>query len=380
MKRDFTRLLRSRVQEPLNFMQVVVGPRQVGKTTGVQQVIEEWSGSKLFVTADTSQVLDAEWLERQWNNARNLPGPVLFVVDEVQKVSRWNEVVKVLFDQDRAERRLRVVLLGSASLQLATGLSETLAGRYERIYVPHWSFQECHEAFHWTLDEYLCFGGYPAPAEIISDVHRWQEYMRYSIIEPILTRDIVGLAEIRKPALFRQVFELTTYLPAQEISYQKIVGQLQDRGTLATVKHYLELLEQVFLLSLLPKYSGSDLLRRSTSPKILPLCPALAHVYTSPEQPHRDRNWRGRLLEVAVGAELRRRYDRVSYWRKRHHEVDFVIHEPGRPVFGIEVKSGSMRKGAGLKAFFREHDQAITKVIDGANIEEFLLGRDVMEL
>ena len=244
-------------------MQVLLGPRQVGKSTALAQLMDECSHSKLYVTADQVSPPDIRWLEFQWQKARELPPPTLLVIDEVQKINNWSSVIKLLFDRDRKKYDLRIILSGSASLNLQKGLTESLAGRYELIRAPHWGFDECEKLFNWDLETFLKYGGYPSAAELIDDKTRWQSFIQNSIIEPVLGRDIQSLVNIQKPALLRQLFELCMTLPAHEISFQKLLGQLQDSGNATTIKHYLEILEGAFLLKKLEKFSTKKLNKKA---------------------------------------------------------------------------------------------------------------------
>jgi predicted AAA+ superfamily ATPase len=369
--RHFTRQLRRRLAEELNFLQIVIGPRQVGKTTGLNQIVENWSGPSLMVTADELAAPSREWLALQWHRAKQKGRGSLLVIDEVQKIPDWSQTIKYLFDQDR--RALKVVLLGSASLSLRQGMQESLAGRYERIDAHHWNLAECRESLGWSLDEYLKFGGYPAAGELVGDLERWQNFIRNSIIEPILFKDILGLTSINKPALFRQTFELAMAYPAQEISLQKILGQLQGRGNVSTIKHYLELLEGAFLLKILYKYTGSQIRMRTSSPKIIPLNNALIHGFHNPLDIDVDYDWRGRVFEAAVGASLAARSSgKLYYWRDGKFEVDFIL-ELDNKLYAIEVKSGRRRHMNGLAAFVQRYPQSIPVIIDSDNISLLLL-------
>ncbi len=379
IKRKFTRILERRLREELNFIQVVLGPRQVGKTTGLQQIVRAWPGPSLMVSADEVITPSAEWLRMQWSRARDLGPGTLFVVDEVQKIPDWSSVVKYLFDQQRAARTLKVVLLGSASLALQQGLGESLAGRYELIPAHHWSLSECSRAFGWTLERFLAFGGYPAAAELIDDVARWQHYLRDAIIEPVLLRDILGMTTVKKPALFRQTFALAMGYPAQEVSLQKLLGQLQESGNVSTIKHYLELLEGAFLLRILQKYTGSEIRKRGSSPKILPLNTALCHAFRSPALVSTDPEWRGRIFEAAIGAALSAAGGELYYWRDGRYEVDFIwIHEG--QVHALEIKSGRKRASRGLEKFFQRYPHAVPHTIDRETGERLLAGQSVDEI
>lgn len=370
--RDFTRVLQKRLDTALNFIQVVIGPRQIGKTTGLQQIIREWNGPSLMVTADEVAAPGPDWITLQWHRARNLGDNVLLVIDEVQKIPQWSSTVKYLFDQDRGRRKMKIVLLGSASLSLQQGLCESLAGRYEVIPAHHWNLSECGRAFGWNLNDFLMFGGYPAAAELVEDTERWQSFLKNSIIEPVLIKDILGLTAVGKPALFRQTFELSMAYPAREISYQKLLGQLQESGNVTTIKHYLELLEGAFLLKTLQKYSGSAMRKKGSSPKILPLNTALIHAFRNPYDIEGDPERRGRVFEAAVGAALARSQGELFYWRNGKFEVDFVLQLEGK-LFAVEVKSGRKRGSKGLEKFIVQHPDSIPLIIDDQN------GRDLLK-
>ena len=369
---SFHKILQQRINENLNFIQILIGPRQVGKTTAIKRILENWKGSKIFETADTPLVADGSWIELHWQRARQLPGPVLLVFDEIQKVPNWSEKIKVLFDQDRSSRKLRIVLLGSASLTIQKGLTESLVGRYEIIPAYHWDYNESKSNFGWDINTFLKFGGYPAGAELIQDPHRWQNFMRSSVLEPVLSSDIMGLVEINKPALFRQTCALCLKYPAQELSLNKILGSLQDKGNVTTIRHYLDLLEGAFLIKTLTKYSGAAHIAKASIPKIIPLAPALVHAFSDPKKISDDLDWRGRVFEAVVGAALNRLGGELYYWREANKEVDFVF-VLQEQIHAIEVKSGRANaRQNGLMAFHKKYPTAKLHIIDALNFVEVL--------
>ena len=373
--RDFSKKLEARLQERLNFIQVVTGPRQAGKTTGLRQIARMWKGPVHSVSADEVAPPTADWIELNWKIARGMGEGTLLVIDEIQKVPGWSERVKRLFDEVRESRSLKVVLLGSASLLMQKGMAESLAGRYEVIHAGHWSLQECSEAFGWGLGEFLKFGGYPAAAELTKDFSRWRDFVNHSIIEPVLLRDLLSLACVNKPALFRQAFQLCLAYPAMEVSLQKLLGQLQESGNVTTIKHYLELFEGAFLIKVLQKYSGSEVKKRGSSPKIVPLNTALVNAKRDSFPSAHDTEWMGRLFECAVGAELCRRYEEVMYWREGGAEVDFVV-KTQRGIVAIEVKSGRVKRMGGLEQFCQCYKDAHPIVMDLEKGTKFLDGGD----
>ncbi len=376
IRRSFTKTLQERLKERLNFIQAVIGPRQVGKTTGVTQILENWQGPSLMVTADEVAAPDSQWLALHFERARQKGENVLFIVDEIQKIPEWSTTLKFLFDKVRSKRTMKVVILGSASLAIQRGLGDSLAGRYELIPAHHWNLNECQEAFNWKLEDFLKFGGYPASAELTDNIPRWQSFIRNSIIEPVLMKDIIGQNSLTKPALFRQCFELAMSYPAQEISLQKMLGQLQDNGNVTTIKHYLHLLSGAFLLKSLQKYTGSEIRTKGSSPKLLPLNTALVNAFRSPEDLDQDPRWYGRIFETAVGSALSRSQGHLYYWRQGKFEVDFILKLQNK-VFAIEVKSGGIKNTKGLQKFLSLYKNSIPIIVDHSNVEILLRAETV---
>ncbi|NIR51761.1 ATP-binding protein [candidate division KSB1 bacterium] len=387
-KRDIVQQLLKRIREPRRLIQVVTGPRQVGKTTAVHQVLEAWQGLAHYATADLPAPPQPVWIEQQWNTARTRVDsgqPVVLVLDEVQKVARWSEVLKNLWDEDTLqERDVRVIILGSSSLLVQAGLTESLAGRFEILHATHWTFAECQKCFGWTMEEYLYFGGYPGAAPLKDEPLRWAQYIREVLIETTLSKDVLMLNRVDKPALLRQLFMLATEYSGQIISYQKLLGQLQDAGNTTTLAHYQHLLEGAGLIKGIPKWHGKVLKRRASSPKWIVLNTALMTAISGLD----FSRWRqessrwGRLVETAVGAHLINSalgtgID-VYYWRDRNREVDLVLQRADQ-LLAVEVKSG-LTKGRieGLNAFKQKFPKAQLLLVggDGIPLEE-LLQRDI---
>ena len=364
-ERAFVAKMEGRLNGDMPLIQVLVGPRQVGKTTGVRQLLDRVKGRFFFANADGVLVSDQNWLIEQWQRALALGDGALLVVDEIQKVSNWAESVKALWDAQPG--RLKVLLLGSSSLQLQSGLKESLAGRFELTRVYHWTFAEMHRAFGYGLERYLSFGGYPGAVRFEEDLERWYTYMKESIVEAVIGKDILQNRRVANPALFRQAFEILCHYPAQEISFNKLLGQLQDRGNTDLVKYYIELYGGAFLIYALQKYSAKEWLARSSSPKILPACPAL---YTMASGKWDDAERRGRVFELAVGAELVQFPGEIYYWREKQAEVDFVYKSHGQ-LYAIEVKSGRKKSTKGLDAFVAKFPQAGRVLITPENFLQF---------
>jgi hypothetical protein len=384
----FTRKLVSqlaeRLAEPRKFIQIITGPRQTGKTTAVHQALEKLNLPQHFVSADDPNLVSVEWLRNEWEQARSLAksGEAILVIDEIQKINEWSSIVKLLWDEDNRKKvPLKVVLTGSSSLLLQKGLAESLMGRFEILYSPHWSYAECKEAFNYSLDDFLFFGGYPGAATLVKDEARWARYMGTSIVEPTISQDILLMEEVRKPALLRSLFMLGSGYSAQELSFTKMLGQLQDAGNTVTLAHYLELLSKASMLTGLQNYSGNQIRARKSSPRFMVYDTSLM-TYADGANRRRlldNPTDRGRLIESAVGAYLLARGNdegfEVYWWRERNHEVDFVI-KKGSLLTAIEVKSGRVKNVGGSLVFKQRYPEALSFIIGSANcgLEDFLLG------
>ncbi len=378
----------SRLLEPRRFIQVLSGPRQTGKTTLALQLVQDLGIPTHYASADEPSLKDRGWISVQWDigrlrSAEGEPGTTaVLILDEIHKLTGWSETVKRLWDEDTAAGLpVRVVLLGSAPILVQQGLSESLAGRFEVTNVPHWSYGEMREAFGWTLDEYVYFGGYPGAAPLVHDEWRWARYVLDSLIETTVSRDVLLVARVDKPALLRRLFYLACTYSGQILSYQKMLGQLHDAGNTTTLAHYLDLLSSAGLVTGLQKYSGSAVRRRASSPKLQVLNSALttAQAGSTFNDARQDRATWGRLVESAVGSHLvnatRSLGADVYYWRERGLEVDFVLASAERLV-AIEVKASHRQASTlGLTAFADTYEPTRRLLVgrEGIGLEEFLV-------
>jgi uncharacterized protein len=383
-KRNIYPILFNRLKENRQFIQVVSGPRQVGKTTLVQQVANDLKTPFLYASADEPTLKSHLWIEQQWDLARleaTSGTNVILILDEIQKIPGWSSTVKQLWDEDtRKQIPVKVVLLGSAPLLVQDGLTESLAGRFEQIHATHWSFDEMHAAFKWNIDTYIFFGGYPGAAKLINDEDRWRHYINDSLIETTISRDILYLNKVNKPALLRRLFELACHYSGQILSYQKMTGQLQDSGNTTTLAHYLDLLSNVGMVTGLSKFAGQVVRQRGSSPKLQVYNTALisAPSQLSFEMARNNPEFWGRLVESAIGAYLinsARIYGiKIFYWRDLGKEVDFVLQWKNKMI-AIEVKSTLFREALpGMDVFCEKFNPDKSLVIGSQNlsVETFL--------
>jgi len=383
--RSYLETVKKRIQEPRKFIQVILGPRQVGKTTMITQLLSQLSVPNLYESADAIPVTNSAWLTQLWEAARlriKVSGATeyLIVIDEIQKIDNWSEIVKQQWDKDTRERtNIKVILLGSSRLLIQQGLTESLAGRFETMYLGHWTYTEMQEAFGWSIEQYVYFGGYPGSATLIDDEERWKNYIKDSLIETSISKDILMLTRVNKPALLKRLFELGSLYSGQVLSYTKIIGQLQDAGNTTTLANYLKLLSDCGLLGGLDKYAGDIIRKRGSSPKFQVYNNALitSQANDAYEKAIINPELWGRLVESSVGTHLinnsiPERYN-LYYWREGNHEVDFIL-EKGDKVIGLEVKSGMKAENTGMGVFAEKfHPEKVLLVgTGGIPYEEFL--------
>lgn len=384
-KRVQCKELTLRISEQRDKIQVISGPRQVGKSTMVKQVLQETTIPHMLVSADNVDKANSAWIGEMWATARarmkaSNAAEFLLVIDEVHKLDNWSEAVKKEWDEDTLnDLNMKVVILGSSRLLLKDGLTESLAGRYELIRMPHWNYAEMHEAFGIDISQFIYFGGYPGGARYIEDERRWRRYIKDSIIAPAIERDVLQTKTVYKPALMKQLFELGCAYSSEELSLNKMLGQLQDAGNVTTLANYLTTLDESRLLCGLHKYASDEARKYNSVPKLMVYNTALFSVlsgvnynktFTTP------RLW-GRWVESAIGSYLLNQADeydyKLFYWRERDDEVDFII-EYNRQCVAIEVKSGRRTTNNGL-AVFRERFHPMHSFVVGSGgvpIEEFL--------
>ncbi len=389
--RPFQSELARQMAEPRYFMQIVAGPRQVGKTTACMAVAREMGEAARYVSADDPGLKDGAWLRQAWEVSRaraaSLTGGAALFIDEIQKIHDWSATVKALWDEDTRNRvPLKICLTGSSRLLMEKGLGESLAGRFELIAAPHWSYSEMKKTFGWDWRQYAYFGAYPGAAPLADDEDRWRNYIRHSLIETVLSHDVLQLNPVQKPALLRRLFQFACAYSGQTVSYTKMTGQLQDAGNTTTLAHYLDLLEAAGLVCGLQKFSHETIRQRASRPKLQVLNTALMGAQSPlsfKEAQENPADW-GRFVESAAGAHLKSTATgtrvKVCYWQEGQAELDFVLTD-GRKICAIEVKSGThAQRHAGLDAFLKRYPQAKPILVGPGGIEiEAFLARPAVE-
>jgi len=377
--------IKKRLLAERKFIQVISGPRQTGKTTLISQLLKEIKIKSTYISADLYEGDGFTWIAKHWESARmkcsqEKEKQHILAIDEIQKIPDWSSVIKKLWDEDTYTGTcIKLIISGSSELLLQKGLTESLAGRFEINYLNHWSYNEMKTAFGWTPDQYVWFGAYPGSASLIDEEPRWKRYIIDSLIETSISKDILMLTRVDKPALMRRLFDLGCVYSGQILSYTKMLGQLQDAGNTVTLAHYLDLLDSAGLLSGIGKYSGSMIRQRASSPKLMVRNTALlsSRSEESFNRIVKDPDKWGRLVESSVGAlllnnQLQGNYS-LSYWRQGNDEIDFVIKRNEKTI-GLEVQSGISHRRSGMDAFARLFNPDKIMLIGGKGLpwQEFL--------
>ena len=363
---DFITKLNESLVLKNGLLQVIIGPRQVGKTTTVLKYLNEVHPNKfLFYSADEVFNASAAWILEIWSKARS--EKKILVIDEIQKCENWSAIIKKFWDEDKRNKKsFPCILLGSSSLEIQKGLTESLTGRFQLHKAFHWNFEESNKAYGIAFENYLKIGGYPG-SYAFKKQSDWAKYVKQSIILTVIEKDILQYHSVKSPALFKQAFEIIMSYPAQEISYTKLLGQLQDKGNTELIKYYLSLYEGAFLVKVLEKYSAKKIISKSSTPKILPLAPCLYFLELLDDYKTEEL---GRVFELVVGAQLVRIDESLYYWREGNDEVDYVL-KIGRKLYAIEVKSGRKNSQKGLSKFKEKFPEAKLLMITFDNYKEF---------
>ncbi len=362
---QFIRTIESRLNEKKPLIQVLLGPRQVGKTTLIQQLIKKKPSLYHYMSADG--IPHYSWVLEQWSYAHE--HHKILIIDEIQKIPNWSEAIKLKYDNEKmlSSKRTPCLLLGSSSLSLQTGLSESLTGRFEILKMFHWNYSKSRQLIKLDLNTYLKIGGYPGSYRFLDDSNRWTNYLQSSIVETVISKDILAESKVKNPGLFRQAFYILMSYPAQIISYNKILGQLQDKGNIDLVKHYIKLFEEAYLLKTIPKFSGSELSKKTSSPKIIPLAPSLS-CFNSDRTDNPE--FKGRIFEALVGAQLIFKFDQLYYWAEGQYEIDYLVKIAGKIIL-IEVKSGRHKRSKSIEVFLKKYPNTSVIFITTDNYLKF---------
>lgn len=360
--------LRKRLTEGFDLIQVILGPRQVGKTTTILKIMENQKDPYLYFAAEEKVSTTADWLDELWQKAIEKSPDCFLIIDEVQKISDWSERIKTLWDAQKRKKKtaIKLILLGSISVKIHQGLTESLTGRFELIRAYHWSLKESTILVpEMNLDDYLLYGGYPGSYKFVQNKKRFENYLNNSIINTVIEKDLLTTGKVRNPALFKQTFQLLQTLPSTEISYTKMLGQLHEKGNTDLIKNYLNLFEGAYLVTQIHKYNPKTFKSRLSTPKIISMAPALSELSAKSSS-----DFLGLCFESLVGADLIKAGLNVQYWRNADYEVDFVF-QFEKKLIAVEVKSGKRKSSKSIPVFKKEYSQVQIIYINEDNYLRF---------
>lgn len=358
--------LRARLLEPApGRVQILQGPRQLGKTTALLQLAAEWGEKAIYAAADSAEASLPGWWETLWQRAEEKAAQEKFILllDEIHYLPDWSRRLKAAADRIRREGiPIHVVVTGSSALELGSGSRESLAGRFERIPLWHWPAGEFAETFGWdprdAARRQVLSGTYPGAQALLQNPARFRSYLREAIVEPAIGMDIQMTETIRKPALFRQVFAIALSHPAEIVSLQKLGGLLLEKGALETLSHYLDVMEKARLVAALPKFTARAVRQRASPPKLVVLQQGMLASMEQPlpPDPELEPARFGRWVENACLAFAANCGQRVAYWREEPHEVDMVM-EGSWGRWAVEIKTGpyGLQDLKGLLVFMERH-------------------------
>lgn len=385
-QRAYFKIIKKWIEEPRRSIKALYGPRQVGKTAMVKEALASSSIPWMYVCAEDLEVADGLWLRKLWEEIRQKAKEsdrkeAVIVIDEVQRVDSWNETVKREWETDTFNKtNVKAILISSASHLIQKGLTESLVGKFESMLIPHWSYREMKEEFGWSPEEYMWFGGYPGGIKFMENESAWKRYIKTSVIDTSISKDILLQIRIDRPSLLRKLFETGSLHSSYVLSLTQVQEGLTERGNLSTLSNYLGLLESTFLMTGLDKYTGERNRKRSSKPKFQLFNNGLFSAQSDKtfHEAKSDPQLWGHVFESAVGTHLLNSsytedFD-LYYWFEKRMEVDFIVEKDNRMIV-IEVKYDKNAPETGLDLFTYKFDpKSIYTVGEGGiPIEEFLL-------
>lgn len=381
----YSRFIQPRLEEALDDTPVVLihGPRQCGKTT-LAQMVGKKKGYQYRTFDDPNLVATAT--EDPIGFIDRLPGKV--ILDEVQHVPGLFTSIKRSVDQNRKPGRF--LLTGSANVLLLPRLSDSLAGRMEVLTLCPLARCEVEGRGHGLLSklmacdvepdcegrlgaaliDHVLTGGFPEALRRKAERRRNEWYRNY--IDTLVQRDIRELARISNLGAVPKILQLAAAQSAQLLNMSEIASPFQI--TRQTVKSYFSLLQNIFLIDVLPAWHSNRARRLVKTPKVHLTDTGLASALlgVNRRQLEADRGMLGHLLESFVYNELRRQASwsgsdvRFHHFRdKDKYEVDIVIEQRGGGIAGIEVKAGATLGGGDFKGLRRLRSMAGDRFIAG---------------
>lgn len=332
--------------------ELVVGPRQAGKSTWIREVLTHFEAPILVLHAEEPRVRELAQSPALALDAlaEVLTPETLLLFEEVQHLTEAPLFIKGLVDLDKTRR---IVVTGSSSFTFSARTRESLAGRARRTLLLPFSLQEVATLIPEGLvpairdlrlrdlwEKLVVMGGYPEP---------WFDpdpaTVLHYLVEAFVLKDTSDLHQIERPSVFRKLLELAAADIGNLVNLTEWAGLAQ--ASRSTVGRYLEIAEEAHVLRLVPPFAGGKRSEITGTPKVFFLDNGLRNAVFGGFHASSDRADRGALWENAVFNELSKRLellDEILFWRsKSGAEVDFVVRREGRMV-AIEVKAAELTR------------------------------------
>ena len=350
---------------------VVIGPRQVGKTTLIQKIVE---GKKtLFLNGDDPQTR----LQLATANFQFLLQLVMdyetIVIDEAQRIENIGLTIKMLVD---AKLNKQFILTGSSSLDLGNQINEPLTGRKweHQLFPLSWSEVKNHYLFpnaYSRLEEFLIYGMYP---EVVTEANKQKRLLQLS--GSYLYQDILELVNIKKPDLLMKLLNALALQLGSEVSYNELAKILGvDR---MTVINYIDLLEKVYVIFRLHPFSTNQRKEITAKPKIYFYDNGIRNAIIGQFNPLQSRQDVGALFENFFISEKIKQlnykgfYGKTHYWRNTQQaEIDFIEINEGE-ITAHEIKYNPNKKVNFTKSFTEKYHPKETLVVNKDNFWEYL--------
>lgn len=360
---------------------IVEGPRQAGKTTMVQRALNELGLKATYANADNEYTDNRLFIHNAWEKKRRSANSQLIVLDNIQHIRNWSTLLQAEYEADMAiGKQPRVVLIAASCAPFYRDMETDFMQQNSTILrLSLWTWADMRDAFGWSLDQYIFFGGYPGLGEIVAKGRPWRNYVRSKLIEPALTNDILIDVRLYKPHVLLQILEEGISYQGEVRSLNGILENTDGAGNTIILSTYLEFLHNAHILYAIRKYSEMMDRRRASIPKMQVHGNAIAAYYKNwrfPKTLQQDKK-RHEILLSAVGAHLLNRsflegYKITCFW-DRYSSIDFIISDSrGRDILINLCRP----KADNALAYFTRHYGSFRTILVGdggqMSVEEIL--------
>lgn len=376
-ERTHVQALLSRLSLPSPAVQAVVGPRQVGKSTLIRQVLEKLEAPTVFLSCKSVQYRQTGWIHKEWEIARLLAkhhGHCVIAVDDAQRLPGWAPLLCQLHKEDLEQQRdIRIVITGSSELELLQQLKDKFPQSHEVIRAGYWTYPEMRCAFNWGIEQYLFYGGLPRSGDEPSDDETWLNWIRELMFDNLLKEDVKAVAPAQNHEAIFDYFKVSSVHSGNIMSYAQLAQKLPFTVKPTTLANYQKVLSRAGISNGLARIQDGGEISRSGSPKLQLSSNAwLTGMMNSRFDKLRSQGviWK-QVFKSAVGAHLlnfaQENAYSVHYWFDRQHRVDFVL-KKNDALVPIVVMPGDVKQGTdAIQAFAKNNAMPHAIILQAGN-------------